>query len=127
MNLSGSSVKAIVDFYKIESHELIVISDDVDLPVGTIRIRKGGASGGHNGLQNIIDTLGSDDFYRLRLGVSRPVLEESKIETKDYVLSKFSDRDWPIFESSVNEGVLYLLEYVGGKKEITSHTIEVVS
>ena len=70
MNLSGESIRPIVDYYKIDvSTELIVISDDISLPPGQIRVRKKGSAGGHNGLKNIIQHLGSEEFQRIRIGV----------------------------------------------------------
>ncbi len=70
MNLSGESIREVIDYYKVEEKtELIVISDDISLDVGTIRIRKKGSAGGHNGLKNIILHLGHDEFQRVRVGV----------------------------------------------------------
>jgi len=127
MNLSGQSVSAIVNFYKCELNDLIVVSDDVDLPVGMSRVRKGGQSGGHNGLQNIIDELGSDAFFRLRIGISRPVAEESNLDTKKYVLDKIGDRDLPLIKEITELSINYLLKFIGKKEEIQSHTLEIVS
>lgn len=85
MNLSGQSVGAIARFYKIPSENVIVVQDDIDLPLGTVRIRKGGGSGGHNGIKSITDAIGPD-FIRIKLGVSNPTYEK---EAKDFVLGKF--------------------------------------
>lgn len=85
MNLSGQSVGAIARFYKIPTGNVIVIQDDIDLPLGTIRIRKGGSSGGHNGIKSITEAIGAD-FVRIKLGVSNPKYEK---EAKDFVLGKF--------------------------------------
>ena len=72
MNLSGESVRAIIDYYKAEPEtELIVISDDISLPPGQIRVRKRGSAGGHNGLKNIIKHLGSENFQRIRMEIGR--------------------------------------------------------
>ena len=87
MNLSGQSVEAVVRFYKLTSDQLIVACDDVDLPVGKIRIRETGGSGGQKGLQNIISKLGTNDVTRIRLGIGRP---PGTMEMADYVLSPFS-------------------------------------
>lgn len=86
MNDSGRSVAAILrDTYSAVS-ELIVIHDELDLPLGTVRVKTGGGHGGHNGLRSLIDQLGSPDFIRVRIGVGRP---EPGRETADYVLSPF--------------------------------------
>lgn len=91
MNLSGESVREVIDFYKIdEEHELIVISDDISLDVGQIRIRKKGSAGGHNGLKNIILHLGHDRFQRIRMGVGE---KPEGYDLVDYVLGHFSKEE----------------------------------
>lgn len=91
MNLSGESVRELVDYYKIdEKSELIVISDDISLDVGQIRIRKKGSAGGHNGLKNIISHLGHDQFVRIRMGVGEKPAEYDLI---DHVLGHFSKEE----------------------------------
>ncbi len=87
MNLSGESVRALVDFYKIDLDKLIVIYDDMDLPVGTLRLRRGGGHGGQNGMRNIILHLGSKDFARVRYGIGKP---PGRMKPRDYVLQGFS-------------------------------------
>ena len=88
MNLSGESVRELMDFYKIdETSELIVISDDISLDVGQIRIRKKGSAGGHNGLKNIIAHLGHDNFIRIKMGVGN---KPAHFDLADYVLGHFS-------------------------------------
>ena len=71
MNLSGDSVAPVVKYHNATPADLVVVSDDIDLPVGRLRIRKGGSAGGHNGLKSVIERLGSPDFVRLRIGVGR--------------------------------------------------------
>ena len=84
MNLSGESVRDVIDYYKIdETTELIVISDDISLDVGQLRVRKKGSAGGHNGLKNIILHLGHDEFRRIRMGVGE---KPSGYDVADYVL-----------------------------------------
>lgn len=88
MNLSGECVRELVDYYKADTvSELIVISDDVSLPVGQLRIRKKGSAGGHNGLKNIIAHLGHDQFIRIRVGVGE---KPKGWDLADYVLGRFS-------------------------------------
>lgn len=101
MNLSGESIKDIADYYNIDERtELIVISDDISLAVGAIRIRKRGSAGGHNGLKNIILHLGHDEFHRIRVGVGE---KPSQYELVDYVLGHFDKEDGKLIEESVRE------------------------
>lgn len=84
MNLSGESVAAAVSFYKIPLDKIIIIADDLSLPIGRIRIREKGSAGGHNGLKNIILNLNSEDFTRIKVGIDMP-----EYDTISYVLGKF--------------------------------------
>ena len=97
MNNSGAAVLYLTSYYKIDPQDLTVIYDDLDLPLGKIRIRFGGAAGGHKGVQSIIDKLGTDKFLRIRLGIGHPhhhdgKLKEGKshIAVEDYVLQPFA-------------------------------------
>lgn len=83
MNLSGQAAKALCDYYKVKPEQMLVIHDDIDLPVSAIRLKQQGGHGGHNGLRNIIDRLGTNNFWRLRIGVGRPTLSQS---VESYVL-----------------------------------------
>ena len=88
MNLSGESVRSLLDYYKVdEEHELIVIYDDISLVVGQLRIRAKGSAGGHNGMKNIIAHLGSQVFPRIKVGVGE---KPAKYDLADYVLGHFS-------------------------------------
>ena len=99
MNLSGESVRELVDYYKIdETSELIVISDDISLGVGQLRIRKKGSAGGHNGLKNIILHLGHDVFQRVKMGVGE---KPKNFDLADYVLGHFSKEERIIMDNSV--------------------------
>ncbi len=95
MNLSGISVAAMIRFYKIPLERLLVIGDDLDLPTGTLRMRKKGGSGGHRGLQDIIDRLGSEEFPRLRIGIGRP---PGRMDAADYVLQDFTADELQIID-----------------------------
>jgi PTH1 family peptidyl-tRNA hydrolase len=86
MNLSGGPVSSLCRFYKVEIARLLVIFDDLDLPIGTLRLRPSGGSGGHNGMKSIIERLGSEDFPRLRIGIDRP---PGRMEPAAYVLQNF--------------------------------------
>ncbi|HIW21223.1 MAG TPA: aminoacyl-tRNA hydrolase [Candidatus Dorea intestinavium] len=91
MNLSGESVRDLIDYFKVDPEsELIVLSDDISLPPGYIRIRKKGSAGGHNGLKNIIANLGTQNFMRLKIGVGE---KPKKYDLADYVLGHFSKND----------------------------------
>jgi PTH1 family peptidyl-tRNA hydrolase len=87
MNLSGESVVLVKNFYKIDNENIIVIHDDIDLKLGALRFKRGGSSGGHNGLKSIDSHIGND-YWRVRIGVGRP---ENKQEVVNYVLSDFSE------------------------------------
>ncbi|MBD5525759.1 MAG: aminoacyl-tRNA hydrolase [Lachnospiraceae bacterium] len=98
MNLSGESVREVIDFYKAdEKSELIVISDDISLDVGQIRIRKKGSAGGHNGLKNIILHLGHDEFQRIKMGVGQ---KPEGYDLVDYVLGHFPKEEREIMDES---------------------------
>jgi len=89
MNLSGKSVLAVKQFYKIDLEDIIVIHDDIDLPFGALRFKKGGGHGGHNGLKSI-DTMIGQEYLRVRVGVGKP---EHKSQVADYVLHDFSKEE----------------------------------
>jgi peptidyl-tRNA hydrolase, PTH1 family len=95
MNLSGEAVEYLVNRYGIEIKDLIVIHDDLDLPLGKLRIRLDGGSGGHNGVESIINSLGSPDFIRVRMGIGRPEVDSpySRGEVVDYVLGNLTDEE----------------------------------
>jgi PTH1 family peptidyl-tRNA hydrolase len=106
MNASGESVSRLVKKLKISPSDLIVIHDDLDLPPGKIRLRLGGSSGGHKGLDSIIAHLGSRDFYRVRVGIGRPDLPESSAKDKEdaviaYVLSEFTAEEKKIIQKVI--------------------------
>lgn len=98
MNLSGNVVQKFINFYKIDSKDLLVIHDDLDLPVGKFRIKINSSSGGHNGIKDIISCLNTNEFVRLKIGIS----QNRNIDTKDYVLGKFSKSDLEIIEKNNN-------------------------
>lgn len=101
MNLSGESVRELIDYYKVdEKEELIVISDDISLDVGQIRIRKKGSAGGHNGLKNIILHLGHDSFLRIKMGVGE---KPKGYDLADYVLGHFSSSDRKVMDESITK------------------------
>ena len=100
MNLSGESVRQLIDYYKVdEKDELIVISDDISLDVGQLRIRKKGSAGGHNGLKNIISHLGHDTFVRVKMGVGE---KPKNYDLADYVLGHFAGAECMVMEEAAS-------------------------
>lgn len=102
MNLSGESVREIVNFYKIPQERFVVIFDDTSLPCGSVRIREKGSHGGHNGIRNIIDQMGTDQFYRIKVGIGE---KHSGWDLADYVLAKFAPEDLPLMEEGMEKAV----------------------
>lgn len=90
MNLSGDSIAPLARFYKIEPDHIIVVHDDLDLPLGTLRLRKSGSSGGQNGLKHILQRMGTQDIPRVRIGVGRP---PGRMDPVDYVMTPFKGDD----------------------------------
>ncbi len=101
MNNSGTAVSAISRFYKLEPSRIIVILDDVMLPLGKIRVRGAGSDGGHNGLKDIIELLGTEDVARIRIGVGQK--PSPQYDLSDWVLGRFSPEDWAAFEPAVQK------------------------
>lgn len=116
MNLSGSSVSKIVNFYKIQTPDIWVISDDLALDFGVVRVRSGGSSGGHNGLRDIITKVG-DDFTRFRVGIKNDMLE--KIPAEKFVLQKFNKEEQQKLDNIVKKSSGLVLESL---KKGVSHT-----
>ena len=103
MNLSGESVRAIIDYYKVDVEtELVVISDDISLLPGQLRIRKRGSAGGHNGLKNIIQHVGGDNFQRIRMGVGEKPKEYDLV---DWVLGHFNKEDRKAVDEAIQKAV----------------------
>jgi peptidyl-tRNA hydrolase, PTH1 family len=102
MNLSGASVLAARDFYKISHQDILVVCDDLNLPVAKLRLRSGGSAGGQKGLEDIIRRLGSAEFPRLRIGIGEPPENWNWV---DHVLSKFSKDELPLIEAAVVRAV----------------------
>ncbi len=100
MNNSGEAVKAIVDWYKIDIDQIYIILDDIDLPLGKIRFRKKGSSGGHNGLKSIIEKLQTQNFNRIRLGIGSPpnIKESREFNTISHVLGNLSKHEKIVLE-----------------------------
>tara|TARA_Y100001968_G_scaffold243720_1_gene227623 strand:- start:10874 stop:11479 length:606 start_codon:yes stop_codon:yes gene_type:complete len=110
MNQSGRSVKAAMEWFGLQKEHILVIVDDIDLPLGKLRIRRKGSCGGHNGLQSIIQHLGTDEFCRLRIGIGAPsiVQEERKSRTISHVLGKFTREEDPHINKILDQVLLSL-------------------
>ena len=105
MNESGKSVRSAKDWFNFENHQLIVLVDDMDLPLGKIRVRSKGGAGGHNGLKSIISHLGTTDFRRLRIGIGSPseIKHERKSKTISHVLGRFTKEEFIILNLIIKE------------------------
>lgn len=109
MNLSGEAIRGFIDYYKIAPSEIIVLCDDVDLPLGMLRLRKDGRSGGHNGLKSIEKCLGTQDFARLRIGVGA---KHEKQDLADHVLGKFTNEEALLLPQVIENAVSALKSLV---------------
>ncbi len=109
MNLSGESIRDIIEWYKVPAARLTVIYDDIDLPAGKVRIRPKGSSGTHNGMKSVIYQLQSDDFPRIRIGIDKA---PQGWELADYVLSKFSPEDRKLINNSIEKAAEAAAEIV---------------
>jgi PTH1 family peptidyl-tRNA hydrolase len=107
MNESGRSIRAALDWFRLEPSQLLVLVDDMDLPFGRLRLRANGSAGGHNGLRSTIQQLGSQEFARLRIGIGAPAQEpqERKQRTVGHVLGRFSASERPVLDAVLDEVV----------------------
>lgn len=111
MNLAGASVIALAHFYKIPPEAILVAHDELDLPVGTVRLKFDGGHGGHNGLRDIIEKLGTPKFHRLRIGIDRPAPQRN---VADYVLNKPSLAEKSEIDRSIEEAATYVPDLLAG-------------
>lgn len=102
MNLSGRSVRELAQFYKIRPEDILVTYDDMDLPLGRLRMRNSGSAGGHNGIKSMIAELGTEEFWRLKIGINRPPVGW---DSARYVLAPFSKDEIPILEETLERGI----------------------
>lgn len=110
MNLSGDAVAPAAKFYKVPAERVLVVSDEVSLPVGQLRIRKKGSAGGHNGLKSIIARLGSDQFPRIRVGVGSP--PHADYDMADWVLGTFQNADADAIRDAVKQAADACVSYI---------------
>ena len=123
MNLSGRAVQELLHYYSIKLEDLLVAHDDVDLPFLTMKFQKKRGAGGHNGVQNIHDSLGRNDYYRLKIGVGR--LPESW-DTSRYVLSPFSKEEQKLLQEFMSKTVHAVEDFIlhGGEKAASLHNAQ---
>ena len=110
MNLSGKSIAQACRFFKLESQDVIVLHDDVDVPFGKVKARMGGGAGGHNGIRSAISELGSEDFARLKLGVGKPSGDKSQMDVADWVLSSFTNEEMIVVEQAMVDETLLRIQ-----------------
>ena len=120
MNLSGKAVATMAKFHNITTAEILVVHDELDFAAGTIKLKHGGGHGGHNGLRSIIESLGSKDFYRLRIGIDHP---GDKRAVTDYVLSKPSKTDAMQIMDAIECGMKIVPDLVAGNLEQAMHSL----
>jgi len=114
MNHSGQAVVRLAGFFRIPPEAILVVHDELDLPPGTVRIKRGGGHGGHNGLRDIVMQLGSRDFLRLRLGIGRP---PSGQDTVGYVLGRAPIEEQTRLEQAIDDAIDVFPDLVGGRLE----------
>lgn len=100
MNLSGESIRPLMDYYKIDVEDFVVLYDDLDIPVGKLRLRMKGSAGGHNGVKSTISHLGTQEFQRIRMGIDRP---KNGMKVVDYVLGRFTSEEVPEVNHSIEK------------------------
>ena len=122
MNRSGQAVSSLARFFKIPLQQILVVHDELDLPPGTIRLKKGGGHGGHNGLRDLISHLGSKDFYRLRVGIGHPGHRDQVV---DYVLRKPSKQDRRQIDDAIYDALNVMPDVVEGKFELAMNSLHV--
>ena len=108
MNLSGEVVRDYVNYFKINTDDILIIADDLDMPIGKIRLKKKSSSGGHNGLKNIFLNVNTIDIKRIKIGIGNNKFKD----TKDYVLSKFTNEEYRILDDYIKLASKIALEFI---------------
>lgn len=112
MNRSGGPIREFLDFYKISPEELLVVHDDIEILLGSIRLKVGGGDGGHNGIKSIASSLGTKDFVRLRLGIGRPPSEDHEDAVSAWVLSRYRGEEALEVDRMLTKGVSAVEELI---------------
>lgn len=110
MNNSGESIIKITKYFNIDLEDILIIYDDLDLPLGKLRLREQGSPGGHNGIKSVVSHLNFNTFKRVRIGIEKNVL----IETKNYVLSDFNKKETPIIKESIDKTKDIIQDFING-------------
>ncbi len=114
MNNSGGSIKSFLSYYNIKPEETLVVHDELDLPVGSVKLKLGGGHGGHNGLRDTIKALDTNDFYRLRMGIGHP---GTKNDVVDFVLSSPDSSELKLIEQGMTDASSIIVMLVNGNFE----------
>lgn len=122
MNRSGQAVRALSQFFKIPLEQILVAHDDLDLPPGVVKLKKGGGHGGHNGLRDLISHLGSKDFHRLRVGIGHPGHRDQVV---DYVLKKPSKQDRLQIDEALVDALDVMPDVIQGQFERAMNTLHI--
>jgi PTH1 family peptidyl-tRNA hydrolase len=109
MNCSGRSVRAAMDFYKIPLQDVLLICDDLNLPLGRMRFRARGSAGGQKGLADVIRTLGTEEFARLRVGIGSP---PASWDVADFVLSRYTDKEEPVMRTTMEQAAVAVEDWI---------------
>lgn len=109
MNLSGESVRAIMDYFQMDLEDVVIIYDDLDLPIGKMRLRQKGSAGGHNGVKSVISHLKSQEFKRIRIGINRPTNGQTVV---DYVLTPFTKEEQEIIHEVVKKAAEACIDWL---------------
>ena len=120
MNLSGEAVQAAMSFYKIEPNEICIVTDDLDIEFGTVRIRKQGSAGTHNGMKSVIQMLGTHDFMRLRLGIGP---KPEFMDSKDFVLQRFRSEEKIVLPDMLNKIRDLFLNHINDSVDVLMNRI----
>ncbi len=123
MNLSGEAVRHICDFHSIAPDQILVVHDELDLPLGRIKFKSGGGLAGHNGLKSIAQHLGTRDFHRLRIGIGKP----EHGDTVNYVLGRFSTAEQPVLKTVLDESVQGMVAFTEQGAEEAMRVINALS
>jgi PTH1 family peptidyl-tRNA hydrolase len=124
MNHSGQPVREISQFYQIPPEHILVVHDELDFPVGTVRLKQAGGHGGHNGLRDIMQQLQTDKFYRLRLGIGHP---GNRSQVHDYVLSRPSVHDFSLICDAIDQSIPILPTLMSGDTEKAMQQLHTVA
>ncbi len=114
MNRSGEAFARVAHYYKIDPSAIIVVHDELDLPVGTIKLKQGGGTGGHNGLTDIVSRAGTKDFLRIRIGIGKPA---HRSKTVPYVLSLPSVQDMTLIDDAIEDAIRSIPQIIAGQTE----------